>query len=154
MEAPASGSGRIGHIFPLTTTMDQPPSHPYGPSTALIRRFFVRLAALGATEREAVVKRYSTESTTPKWQRAELQLGMAVSQANREDSQQALAGPLLQIVSTNDNQSGDEPKLHPIAEPALAALLALLVYDVAPALVETLYSPFADIIPFESITVK
>lgn len=146
MVTPASGSACATTV---TTPVNQSSSLLYGPGTATVRRFLVRLAALGPVEREAVVERYQGISPTPKWRRAETQLGVVVEQANRLDAQNALAGPLIQLVGSPE--AAEETDLSPLGEPALAALLALVVQDVAPHLFDTLYSPFHEIIPLDTI---
>ena len=105
--------------------------------------------------REPVVALYTRQSATPAWHAAETALATAIERSGREPQRDALSGPLLQLVRRPDRPdappaSADEAlaTLEPIAEPALAALMALLVQDLlGEAYVRTLYAPFAEIIP-------
>lgn len=125
---------------------------PYGPGTASIRRFLVRLAGLGTLDRAQVVARYETQSRTRTWQAAEAVLATTVERSGREPQRDALSGPLLQLVRPSGAvASVDEDEalaqLDPVAEPALAALLALLVKDLLPEdMLTTLLEPFAGVI--------
>lgn len=124
-------------------------TQPYGPNTPRVRRFLVQLAALGPSQRAAVLDAYHRVCTTPPWARAELALAAAIAHAGRTDAQAALGGPLLQLVgATGSAADGADVELEPIAEPALAALLALVASDLLTSeQVETLYAPFAQVIP-------
>ena len=125
---------------------------PYGPNTPSIRRFLVRFAALGTTQRATVVAAYQALSESPQWTRAELQLAATMSSSGRDDIPAAIAGPLMQLVG-GDGADEAAHSLDPIAEPALAALLSLAVGDLLPTSVnETLYSPFAATIPRDELT--
>lgn len=125
---------------------------PYGPNTAELRRFLVRFAGLGSADRTAVVSRYIAFSVTPAWNAAETQLGTAIERSGREPQRDALSGPLLQLVRPADAPAASTEEdalaqLDPVAEPALAALLALMVKDLLPApTVATLLQPFEGII--------
>lgn len=129
---------------------------PYGPETPAIRRFLMSLAGLGAEARATVVASHRALSVTPRYRAAETLLGATIERAGRGDAQDALAGPLLQLVRTKanstttavgENEADALDLLDPIAEPALAALLALLVADLLPATdVNTLLEPFANVI--------
>lgn len=128
---------------------------PYGPNTAAIRRFLVRFAGLGRADRAAIVSAYTAHSATRDWHAAEAALATAIERSGREPQRDALSGPLLQLVRRPDaavpaSASADDAlaTLDPIAEPALAALLALLVQDLLGAhQVTTLYAPFAETMP-------
>jgi hypothetical protein len=125
-------------------------SQPYGPETAAVRRFLVRLAGLGATDRAAVVARYETVAATRAYEAADARLGEVITRSGREEARDALSGPLLQLVKrpTPDASPESEIALEPIAEPALAALLALMVRDLLDdATVLLLTDAFADTIP-------
>lgn len=129
-------------------------SQPYGPETAAVRRFLVRLAGLGATDRAAVVARYETIAATRAYEAADARLGEVITRSGREEARDALSGPLLQLVKrpTPDvspaSDAEAEIALEPIAEPALAALLALMVRDLLDdATVQLLTDAFADTIP-------
>ncbi len=107
-------------------------TQPYGPNTAAVRGFLVRLAGLGASDRELVVARHLSLSQTRAYEIADASLGEAITRSGREDARDALTGPLLQLVKRPDAAeiaTADDVALEPIAEPALAALLALLVSD-------------------------
>ena len=125
-------------------------AQPYGPETAAVRRFLVRLAGLGATDRAAVVARYETIAATRAYEAADARLGEVITRSGREEARDALSGPLLQLVKrpTPDASPESEIALEPIAEPALAALLALMVRDLLDdATVLLLTDAFADTIP-------
>lgn len=115
-------------------------SGPYGPATPAIRRFLVDLARLGADARASVVTRFAELSQTTAFHAADAEVGELIERSGRTDARDALAGPLLQLVRSpvNPTQVADESavqsddelhELDPIAEAALAALLALLVRD-------------------------
>jgi hypothetical protein len=125
-------------------------SAPYGPETPRIRRFLVRLAALGAEQRAEVVTRHVAVVESREWQRAELRLATIMVESGRTDLQEAFSGPLLQLVGANPSTDSPdaEPTFDAIAEPALAAVLALLVRDLLDTETFTvLYEPFALAIP-------
>ncbi len=129
-------------------------AQPYGPETAAVRRFLVRLAGLGATDRAAVVARYETIAATRAYEAADARLGEVITRSGRDEARDALSGPLLQLVKrpTPDAppaaDAEGEIALEPIAEPALAALLALMVRDLLDdATVQLLTDAFADTIP-------
>lgn len=133
---------------------------PYGPATATIRQFLVRLAAVGPSERAQASMAYAALADTRRWHQAETTLAAVVERSGRSAAQEAVAGPLLQLVHRPDiaplpeTASPDEAlaTLDPVAEPALAALLALLVRDLLePSLFATLYGPMHDVIPVESL---
>ena len=130
-------------------------SAPYGPATPRVRRFLVQLAGLGAEPRREVVARHDGLAPTTAYAVAEAQLGETIERSGRTDMRDALAGPLLQLVRRPPNAADvDEgiDALDPIAEPALAALLAILVDDLLPAeQIAMLYAPFQSIIPYESL---
>lgn len=132
--------------------MSVPSALPYGPQTAAVRGFLVRLAALGAADRAAVVARFALVATSRSYEAADSRLGDVITKSGREDARDALSGPLLQLVkrpaSATAPWSGAEIELEPIAEPALAALLALMVRDLLDdATVRLLTEAFSDTIP-------
>ena len=132
--------------------MSVPSALPYGPQTAAVRGFLVRLAGLGATDRAAVVARFASVATSRSYEAADSRLGDVITKSGREDARDALSGPLLQLVkrpaSATTPLSGAEIELEPIAEPALAALLALMVRDLLDdATVRLLTDAFSDTIP-------
>jgi hypothetical protein len=129
-----------------------PPSRdPYGPQTTAIRRFLVQFAGLGADARAEVMRRHHAAVDSREYVAAESLVGETIARAGRTDARDALAGPLLQLVRTAQTAAPDDDvlsMLDPIAEPALAALLALLVADlVPPATLAVLYQPFGSVIP-------
>lgn len=129
-------------------------SQPYGPQTAAVRSFLVRLAGLGAADRDAVVTRHAALADSPRYRRADATLGDVITRSGREAARDALTGPLLQLVKRQaaltdaDQGDTDDIALDPIAEPALAALLALLVRDLLDDdTVRLLSDAFSDTIP-------
>ena len=136
---------------------------PYGPATAPIRRFFVALAALEIEPHDAVVRRFAAQSESGAFLAADATLGEIIERSGRTDARDALFGPLLQLVRDRDVveeavaeesvAEADTPvPLDPIAEPALAALMALLVHDLlSAATLATLYAAFAEAIPLDSV---
>lgn len=129
-------------------------ARPYGPATPHIRRFLAALAGLSASDREEVVTRYRAAERQPAWAAAERALATAIAGSDREAARDAAAGPLLQLLRVAPPDDTDPlASLDAVAEPALAALLALLVRDVlAPATFDVLTAPFATVLPLVSIT--
>ena len=131
------------------------PAAPYGPSTAAIRRFLQRLAALTPAEWAEAARAYATIADSPRFRAADRALGGAIDRAGRTAERDAALGPLLQLVRADappDAAPDAEVALDPVAEPALAALLALLARDLLPAeTVATLYAPFASLIPLPTL---
>lgn len=140
---------------------------PYGPNTVAIRRFLVRLAGLGTEARTQVTAAYAAQATTRAWVLAETALATAIERSGREPQRDALSGPLLQLVQRDANgatdpaipaaASDDEDRvmetLDPVAEPALAALLTLLVHDLLDsAQVARLLAPFDGVITLADVT--
>ncbi len=134
----------------------------YGPETPAIRRFLVRLAALAPDVRQRVVQRYREQELSSDFHAADATVGETIERSGRTDARDALGGPLVQIVQivqrptdAAQRENADEDDLSgmldPIAEPALAALLALLVRDLLPAAqFAVLYAPFSDAIPLDA----
>ena len=132
---------------------------PYGPQTAAVRGFLVRLAGLGAADRAAVVSRYDAVSTTRAYEAADSRLGDVITRSGREEARDALSGPLMQlmkrpvaaITEATSTDTDTELELEPIAEAALAALLSLMVRDLLDdATVRLLTDAFSDTIPLGS----
>lgn len=129
---------------------------PYGPQSAAVRRFLVQFAGLSADDRARVVAAHAVQSETRAWMSAERRLAETVARSDREGFRDALSGPLLQLVRrpnaeppTTEAEALDA--LDPVAEPALAALLALLVQDLLPPdVVRTLGGPFDDVLPISA----
>ena len=133
----------------IHATMPLPGRLPYGPNTHSVRQFLVRLAALGTVQRGEVVTAYAALAESASWLRADARLGRAIQSSGRGDVEQTLAGPLLQLVTSREAEGGS---LDAIAEPALAALLAIVVADLlSEADFATLYRPFAQIIPQDDL---
>ncbi|QJR34658.1 hypothetical protein [Gemmatimonas groenlandica] len=130
--------------------MSTVPSLPYGPQTPAVRGFLVRLAGLGAADRAGVVARYATIAVTTEYEAADARLGEVITRSGREDARDALSGPLLQLVKrpVQDAAAGEDIELEPIAEPALAALLALMTRDLLDeTTVRLLTEAFSNTIP-------
>lgn len=114
---------------------------PYGPNTPIIRQFLVRLAGLSRSDRLDIVATYARQQDTVEFQRAEALLATTMERSGRTEARDALSGPLFQLLRNSPASSGtvaspeDEATvedLDPVAEPALAALLALVVQDLLP----------------------
>jgi len=124
----------------------------------------VRLAALDAEARNTVLARFASVARTRAFALADAALAATIERSGRADAQNALAGPLLQIVGPREvpgaeHPSGDSaedaPDVNAFAEPALAALLALLVRDLlSTAHFATLYGPFDTAIPAEPLPAR
>jgi nucleoside-diphosphate-sugar epimerase len=146
-----AGLLRLGYAR-LTATQ---PS--YGPQTDAVRRFLQRLAVLDAEARARVVAEWMAHRDDASFRRAERVLGEVMARSGREAERDAAAGPLLQMLRVprtetkeTASSSPDDPlaALDPIAEPALAALLALLVRDLLPAdTFRALVTPLASLVP-------
>ncbi len=131
---------------------------PYGPATDVIRNFLVKLAGLDSEAHDGVVARFDALHQEHLWVAADVTLGETLERSGRNDARDAVAGPLLQLIRI---EQADDPSvaslsrehaLDPIAEPALAAVLALIVSDLLPtATLATLYAPFEPIIPLVSV---
>ncbi len=106
-------------------------AQPYGPQTADIRAFLRDLAALSAAQHAQVCALWEAARVDPAFARADRALGEAVVRLHRESERDAAAAPLLQMLRGSDSDTSDAP-LDPIAEPALAALMALVVRDTLP----------------------
>lgn len=135
----------------------------------------MQLADLDCGLHAAAVSKYQSESGTKRWQRAELVLAAVMKRSGRDDEREALSGPLLQLLRLPEDEipadvSGESEQktpgddsassgvdsaiatLDPIAEPALAAVLAVMVHDLLDEeSFSTLYSPLARAIPFETL---
>ena len=134
-------------------------TQPYGPNTAVVRRFLQRFAALRPREWEDAAGEFERLQATRAFAAADRALEAAVSGAGREDARDAVVGPLVQLVQlaprTPDQATAPDevPTMHPVAEAALAALLALITRDVLPSSAfATLYAPFAALVPVSTLT--
>ena len=106
---------------------------------------------MGPVVEADVVAQYDRIAGLPEYAAAELALGVAIARSGREREQAALGGPLLQLVQ--DPTTNDASTLRPIAEPALAAVLALMMQDLLTlAEFEHLYGAFASAIPLHSLS--
>lgn len=131
------------------------PDAPYGPQTPAVRRFLQHFAALAPDEWDAAAAAYAASAGTASAVAADRDLARAVERAARTAERDAVLGPLAGLVridrDTHDaGNAGDDapPEMHPVAEAALATLLALVVRDVLSARAfATLYAPFAVTIP-------
>ena len=122
--------------------------------TPIVRRFLVQFAGLGASSRARIVTRYASLSSSRDFSHAEQALASTLERSGRTAERDALAGPLLQLVRrpprVSDEQtstaSGDDLEhFDAVAEPALAAVLVLLVADLLePTVAATLYAPLSD----------
>jgi nucleoside-diphosphate-sugar epimerase len=114
-----------------------PDAQRYGPQTAAIRDYLRAVAALTPEAHARVLQSWRNTSGSQSFARADRALGEAMVRANREAERDAAAGPLLQMMRTprepGDAADATAPDLDPIAEPALAGLMALVVRDVLPA---------------------
>jgi nucleoside-diphosphate-sugar epimerase len=120
---------------------------PYGPQTAAIRAFLRDLATLDVAQHEAAVARWAQQLGTPAFLRADRTLGEVLIRAGREAERDAAAGPLLQMLRVPADGADTAAALDPIAEPALATLMALLVRDLLPhEAFETLTASLRDLV--------
>ena len=130
---------------------------PYGPNTAIVRRFLQRLAGKPATDCAAAGRAYLSLQGTPALIAADRALGQALEGSGRTDARDAIVGPIIQLMSGHAARLESDPTLSGIslddmAEAALAASLGLIAGDIIPAdALSVLYQPFAGIIPLESI---
>jgi hypothetical protein len=122
-----------------------------------VRRFLQRFAALRPTEWERATRRWEDAQGDAALAAADRALAQTIERTGRTAERDAVVGPLVQVV--RDAPPGpardvpDDPGLTllpPVAEAALAALLALVVRDVLPARAfDALYAPFAELVPLD-----
>ncbi len=105
---------------------------PYGPQTAEIRAYLRDLAATTHAQRERVCKEWTAVRATPAFARADRALGEAIVRVHRESERDAAAAPLLQMMRQPGSEMRENTAMEPVAEPALAALMALVVRDALP----------------------
>lgn len=127
-------------------------AQPYGPQTPIVRAFLMRLAAQPAVVWLAAARRYAEIAATPAGRQADRGLGAAIQSSAREQARDALVGPVLQMAARAAESaaldSGDREQVERLAEPALAAALALVVADrLADAQRELLTSAFGAAVP-------
>ena len=120
------------------------PSRPYGPNTDAVRRLLQRLAALPADEWVRLARLYEGLHRTPRFAAADRALGEAMAAAGREAERDAALGPVVQLaadaaarvaraaggVPSDDDAAVDDSAADRFAEPALAAVLAVIARDV------------------------
>lgn len=108
-------------------------TQPYGPQTPLVRMFLQRLATQPAMAWLAAARRYAAVAATPAGRQADRGLGAAIQKSAREAARDALVGPVLQLAARAADaaalDSADREQVERLAEPALAAALALVVAD-------------------------
>ncbi|MBV9879481.1 MAG: hypothetical protein JO180_03250 [Gemmatirosa sp.] len=120
---------------------------PYGPHTRIVRRFLQRFAALDDAQWLTAAAAFEALEGTRTFTAAETALATAVERAGLAAARDAVVGPLLQIVRGADG--GEE---HPVAAAALGAALALVAADsIAERDFDTLYGPFAALVPVEGL---
>lgn len=135
---------------------------PYGPHTADVRTFLRRIAELDTAAHAEAVARWASHGEQPAFRRAERLLGEVMARSGREAERDAAAGPLLRLVRAPSDAGAAEPSatatgdasaaFDPIAEPALAALMAIVVRDLLPADVfATLVAPLAALVPAAAV---
>ncbi len=130
-------------------------AQPYGPQTPLVRAFLQKLAAQPALVWLAAARRYEAIAATPAGRQADRGLGGAIQRSAREEARDALIGPILQMAKRAADSaaldSSDSQEVERLAEPALAAALALVVADrIGEAQRELLTSAFGPAIPAEA----
>lgn len=130
-------------------------AQPYGPQTALVRAFLQKLAAQPALVWLAAARRYEAISVTPAGRQADRGLGSAIERSAREPARDALIGPILQMATRAADSaaldSSDRQEVERLAEPALAAALALVVADrLGEAQRDLLTSAFGGAVPTEA----
>ena len=121
-----------------------------------MRHFLQRLARQPAIAWLAAARQYAERRDTPTVRRADRALGQVIDGHGRARERDALVGPVLQMarsaVPAPMGESDDDETLERMAEPALAAALALLVEDLLAAEhVAALYAPFAQAIPLDTL---
>jgi hypothetical protein len=130
--------------------VSEPVSLPYGPRTPQLRHFLQRLAAQPPVVWLAAARHFDRARDDAALRRADRALGAVITRLGRERERDALVGPILQLArraASGAALDGDEA-VERLAEPALAAALALLAADALPAEhVRALGSAFADVLP-------
>lgn len=159
MSSPGTPDGSPNDARPLAPA-------PYGPQTPAVRRFLQRFAALAPTEWDAAAAAYEEAVGSPAAVAADRDLSRAVERAGRTGERDAVLGPLAQLVRVDAGPAAEHSgavadavsdaeapvAMHPVAEAALAALLALVARDVLPPRAfTTLYAPFEAVIPARTL---
>ena len=155
MSSPGTPGGPAAN--PAAATAPYGPQ-PYGPQTPAVRRYLQRFAALSAAEWQAAADAYAAGTSTAAYAAADRDLARSVERTGRTAERDAVLGPLAQLVRADAGADPSDPdpdapvEMHPVAEAALAALLALVVRDVLPARAcATLYAPFEPTIPARTL---
>ena len=163
MSSPGTPDGSPAASADAAPRAPSAPDAPYGPQTPAVRRFLQRFAALAPAEWDAAAATYAAAAGTGAALAADRDLARTVERADRVAERDAVLGPLAGLVRVDreppegdrDAPEGDgyaPAELHPVAEAALAALLALVVRDVLPPRAfATLYAPFAATIPADTL---
>lgn len=129
------------------------PPLPYGPNTAVVRRFLQRLAGKPTADCTVAARTYLALQGTPELVTADRLLGAAIERSGRTDARDAVVGPIVQLMSGHQErltgpQGPNAPREDDLGEAALAAALALIARDVIPGeAFEVLYRPFNELIP-------
>ncbi|HEX5829952.1 MAG TPA: hypothetical protein VFY16_03150 [Gemmatimonadaceae bacterium] len=120
-----------------------------------MRRFLVRLAEQRELVWMAAARAWREPADAGRRRRADRALGAAVKRMGRETARDAVVGPVVQMarrVALALHQEPDEAALEELAEPALAAALAVLVSDELSAdVLMALYEPFDGAIPLAEL---
>jgi len=97
----------------------------------------------------AAARRYTALAATPAGRQADRALGAAIAATAREEARDAVVGPIVQMASRAASQAAvADDATERLAEPALAAALALLVADrLDPTQRDVLTSAFAAALP-------
>jgi len=134
------------------------PAPPYGPRTPLVRHFLQRLASQPPVVWLAAATRYARDRELPAHRRADHALAATVAALGREAERDALVGPVVQLArraASHASGAPDDADVERLAEPALAATLALLVSDRLPAThVAQLYGAFDGAIPLAELAAR
>ena len=113
------------------------PIGPYGPNTPAIRAFLQRLATQPAVVWLAAARRHAMAAGSDDARTADRALAAAITRTGRVEPRDALVGPVLQMARRAAGLGGldadDAEAVEGLAEPALAAALALVVADVLDA---------------------
>ena len=142
--------------------MDHPDPAPgaagaYGPNSRQVRAFLHRLEALGFDELGLAIRVWR-EELSDGWHEADRAVAAAIRDAERHREQETLLEALYDVFRRAPWFTSMLPGTREAASDATAqyiatsALLALLVRDrLAPGYLETLYRPFATLIPLSDL---
>lgn len=129
---------------------------PYGPNTAMVRRFLQRLAGKPVGDCVAAARAYLSLQSAPEFASVDRALGAAIDGADRGDARDAVVGPIVQLMGTHSERlsQGETAGIgaDDLAEAALAAALALIARDLLPEpTFELLYGPYRGLIPLDEL---